>query len=154
MKGLDEAIVLLARPHGDARGAREEESLPELDCHVLLVEDSVPNRMVAERILMRGGAKVSTAENGQIALDMLLGYEPEVPYDIVLMDTQMPVLDGYSATRELRTAGYALPIIALTAHAMREDRTRCLVAGCDDYVSKPIKRRELIDAILEQLAKQ
>ncbi len=114
---------------------------------VLLAEDNATNRLVASRLLERWGCVVKSAENGQAALDAL---ERE-PFDAVLMDVQMPVLDGLSATRELRrrevTTGRHVAVIAMTAHAMAEDRERCLFAGMDDYVSKPIRPAALAAAL-------
>ncbi|MGH8190499.1 MAG: ATP-binding protein [Rhodanobacteraceae bacterium] len=112
--------------------------------NVLLVEDHPVNQKVARKLLERLGLTVDVADNGEIALDRLHGH----PYAMVLMDCQMPVLDGYSATRRLREIEAAqgkprTPVIAMTAHAMSGDRERCLQAGMDDYLSKPLDRQLL-----------
>jgi CheY-like chemotaxis protein len=121
-------------------------SLPEKslkNCKVLVVDDSVDNQVLIEHMLKSRGAKVDTADNGQVGLTKAL----ENDYDVVLMDVQMPVLDGHSATRILREKGYIVPIIGLTAHAMQEDRKRCLEAGCSDYLTKPIRSEMLVQTI-------
>jgi len=117
-----------------------------LSGHVLLVEDNEVNRQVAQRLLTLSGVSFSLAENGQEAVDALA----ERRFDAVLMDCQMPVMDGYTATRVQRqreTEAHAarVPIIAMTANAMAGDREKCLGAGMDDYLTKPLNR-----ALLEQ----
>jgi signal transduction histidine kinase/CheY-like chemotaxis protein len=122
---------------------------------VLLVEDSAVNRRMIARMLERAGAHVTQVENGREAVEALsidgafegAPIEPP-PFDIVLMDMQMPVLDGYSAVRLLRNRGASASIIALTAHALATDRAACIDAGCDEYTTKPIEQRELVAACL------
>ncbi|MBK7001592.1 MAG: response regulator [Rhodoferax sp.] len=113
---------------------------------VLLVEDNELNMEVAQGLLHEVGAVVDVASNGQIAVQKVF----EARYDVVLMDMQMPVMDGVTATREIRKhPEFAdLPIIAMTANAMQSDRQRCLAAGMQDFVSKPIEPDELWDALL------
>ncbi len=121
--------------------------------NILLAEDNMINRKVAVRLLEKMGFNVDTAENGRKALDALEASE----YDVVLMDVQMPEMDGFEATAEIRNAekekGGHLPIIAMTAHAMKGDRERCLEGGMDDYVSKPIAKEELQAALVRQIPK-
>lgn len=127
------------------RMAREDRpsSLPTLAGRVLLVEDGVDNQRLLSAFLMRAGAEVTIAQDGREAVELLVG-EQRLPFDLVLMDMQMPVLDGYLATRETRARGYTGPIIALTAHSLAGERTRCIEAGCDDFLSKPIQRSDLV----------
>ncbi|QDU58756.1 response regulator [Aeoliella mucimassa] len=129
-------------PGGDIR----QQITPSCDLNglsVLVVDDGDTNRKLIRLLLERNGAKVRQAENGQVAIDMAI----QTSFDVILMDMQMPVLDGYSATSRLRDAGFQGPIIALTAHAMKGDREKCERAGCTGYLSKPIDADELYQAI-------
>ena len=108
---------------------------------VLLVEDNELNREIATEILKSYGLTVDTAENGKIACDML---QDNSGYDIVLMDIQMPVMNGYEATGIIRNSGSAVPIVAMTANAFDEDRAKALESGMDDFISKPINTAELV----------
>ena len=97
---------------------------------------------------------MAVVEDGQQAVECVLRQETTGGYfDVILMDMQMPVLDGYDATRRLRELGYRGPIIALTAHAMKEDRQKCLAAGCDDYLAKPVHRDTLL-RLVQQYANE
>lgn len=127
-----------------------------LDCRILLAEDGPDNQRLISLILRKAGAEVVVAENGQIAVDAALraashGFrrsdDPQGPFDVILMDMQMPVLDGCGATKKLRQAGYPGPIVALTANAMKEDHDRCMAAGCNDFATKPIDRSVLLATI-------
>jgi len=127
-----------ARAHPDTTSA--------LTGRVLLVEDSPVTLRLHEQFLRIAGAQVGLAENGRLACDLALEAQREGrPFDLILMDMQMPVMDGYDATRELRARDYRHPIVALTAHANAGDRQRCLDAGCDDYVPKPVDRAAFLE---------
>ena len=122
--------------------------LPLNNKRILLTEDGQDNQRLISFVLKKAGAEVTLADNGQIGLDLATTAKTEGrPFDVVLMDMQMPVLDGYSATSQLRSDGYTGPIIALTAHAMSSDRQKCTDAGCDDYTTKPINRKKLIELV-------
>lgn len=110
---------------------------------ILIVDDNEMNRLVASTVLLGYGPQVMIADNGEIALEML----DEEVYDIILMDIQMPVLNGYDTTRTLRARGYTGVIIALTASAIEGEREKCLAAGMDDYITKPINEELLISVI-------
>ena len=124
-----------------------------LDCRLLLAEDNPDNQRVVSLRLTLDGAQVTLAQNGRAAIDLALAARDDGrPFDVILMDMQMPVLDGYEATRLLRAAGIETPIVALTAHAMSDDRAECLQLGCNDFVSKPIQWEQLL-AVIEGLVK-
>ncbi len=126
---------------------------PFAGLHLLLAEDSLSNCRLFTRILERMGARVTAVDNGRAVVEALCEggafdgapLEPP-PCSLVLLDMQMPVLDGYSAARILRERGASVPIVALTAHAMSDDREKCLSAGCDEYATKPIDQNELAAA--------
>lgn len=112
---------------------------------ILLAEDGEDNQHLISFHLSRAGAEIDIAENGLIALEMLRAAEAKGnPYDLLLTDMQMPEMDGYTLARTLRSEGYVGPIVALTAHAMADDRRKCLEAGCDDYATKPIVKFALL----------
>ena len=111
---------------------------------VLLAEDNQVNRMVFGRMIELMGLTCDTVPDGGAAIDAVLG---NAPYDLVLMDVQMPCTNGLEAMRRIRAAGVRTPIVALTATALDGDRERCLAAGMDDHLSKPITLPELRAAI-------
>jgi len=129
------------------------EEVPAENLNVLLAEDNLINQVYARNVLDRMGATVTVANNGQEALDLVQKHD----FDLVLMDCQMPTMDGYEATRAIRKLGneYAtLPVIALTAFAMAEDRDICIAAGMDDYVTKPVDRNILVKTIGKWVTKR
>lgn len=125
-----------------------------LEAKVLLAEDNPDVQRLHLALLRKAGADVVAADNGQIAVELAMAArDAGEPFDVILMDIQMPVTDGYEATRRLRAAGYTGPIIAVTAYAMENDRQLCLDAGCDDYLSKPVDRGALLAAVARYLRK-
>jgi CheY-like chemotaxis protein len=137
----------IEKPALVTRHSLREEGRP---LHILLAEDNPVNQMLASRVLEKHGHSVATAANGRLALERL---ENE-SFDLVLMDIQMPEIDGLAATAAIRKkeagTGFHLPVVAMTAHAMQGDKERCLAAGMDGYISKPVKIKELL-AIIQAL---
>lgn len=141
---LNAAYPLLTKSHVETLDDNREEK----SVHVLLVEDNVINQEVALGMLKGLGYVVDVASNGEIAINMLEQVEADSPYDVVLMDCQMPVMDGYAASKKIRSGttkipNPSLPIIAMTANAMKGDREKCVAAGMDDYISKPVVAENL-----------
>ena len=116
---------------------------------ILLAEDGRDNQRLLSTHLRTCGAEVAIAENGKIAVDMVA----KSRFDLILMDMQMPIMDGYTAVKELRSTGCTIPIIALTAYAMAEDRKKCMASGCTDYLSKPVDRQTLLKTASKYMEK-
>jgi CheY-like chemotaxis protein/HPt (histidine-containing phosphotransfer) domain-containing protein len=140
------SVALSKRPPAAGTGdiVDTREGSENLDgVRILLVDDGDTNRKLIQLFLSRQGADVVTAVNGELAV----AAAHEHDFDVILMDMQMPVMDGYAATRKLRDSGFQLPIIALTAHAMLGDRKKCEEAGCSGYVTKPVNVDELVRVV-------
>lgn len=123
---------------------------------ILLAEDGPDNQRLISFILRRAGASVTVVDNGRLAIEQMTANQTvdgqltnPAPFDIVLMDMQMPEMDGYTAAQRLKELGSTVPVIALTAHAMGGERDRCLTSGCDDYATKPIDRPALLKKIVQ-----
>jgi PAS domain S-box-containing protein len=123
---------------------KPEQSVTRLDgAHILVVDDAPDNRLIVQKFLMYAGATVEHAEDGRTAAKLAL----ERNYDLIVMDIQMPDFDGYEAVSYIRSQGYCKPVIALSAHAMREDRERSISLGFNEHLTKPVDRRELLSRI-------
>jgi PAS domain S-box-containing protein len=150
---LSIAMQLSSIAHAQAQPSETANKLPQrsardirLNGSILLAEDGPDNQRLICYVLRKAGAEVTVADNGKEALELALAAQQSAkPFAVVLMDMQMPVMDGYEATSRLRSAGYTGPIIALTAHAMLEDRQKCLGVGCNDYTTKPVNRTNLLE---------
>jgi CheY-like chemotaxis protein len=133
----------IRRPRGDRQ-------LPP--CRILVAEDHEMNRQLVRAILERFGATIVEARNGREAVERVAEERSAGrPVDLVLMDLQMPELDGFGATRELRAAGLKAPIVAITGNAMESDREVCLAAGFDDFASKPVRKDTLLEIVATRL---
>jgi CheY-like chemotaxis protein/uncharacterized protein YjeT (DUF2065 family) len=127
---------------------------PQAPSHgrVLLVDDAPDVRHLVSVLLMRNGMEVEQAENGRIALEKVQASELSGnPYDVILLDMQMPELDGQATARQLRQDGWRRPIVAMTAHAMSGDAEKCIQAGCDDYLPKPVSVATLVSTVSRYL---
>jgi len=143
----DTSLVAVRPALNGAAADRTPTGTHSSSLHILLTEDNAVNQRVALRILQKAGHSVAIAENGKVALRMLA----EQPFELILMDLQMPEMGGFEATalireKEKRT-GRHIPIIAMTAHAMAGDRERCLAAGMDNYLSKPVAASMLLELV-------
>jgi CheY-like chemotaxis protein len=141
------AIVLLPPPSRDPPILRQKTTVPDVrSLRVLVAEDNAVNQLLVKRMFEKIGCQIDLAGNGREAVKMA----SESPYDIIFMDCSMPELDGYEATAVVRASEVGkrrTPIIALTANAMLEDRERCLTAGMDDHLSKPVSMDDIRRAL-------
>ena len=143
----EEAATAPAPVPAAAAGTTTSTGTASRPAHVLLAEDNPVNRRLAETLLTRAGCTVTTAVTGRQAVDLFVG--SPAGFDLILMDVQMPEMDGLAATAELRALGCTtVPIVAMTAGALQGDRERCLAAGMNDYLAKPVRRENLL-AVLD-----
>jgi signal transduction histidine kinase/ActR/RegA family two-component response regulator len=158
--GLIEGVRMIEMPnlltlHESARYESVGQQLTPsvwLPSNILLAEDGPDNQRLIAHILKKAGAEVVLVDNGKKAVDAAReAAKAGRPFDLILMDMQMPVMDGYEATSTLRHEGYTGWIVALTAHAMASDRQKCLDAGCNDYATKPIQRKEFFATLTKYI---
>jgi CheY-like chemotaxis protein len=141
-----------AAPHASSLTTEPDAAAPLAGARILLVEDGPDNQLLLECHLTGAGADVVIADNGAVAINhVLVSAAAGRAFDLILMDMQMPYMDGYTAATTLRAQGYTTPILALTAHAMADDRAKCLQAGCTDYLTKPVERQTLVNTIRRHL---
>jgi signal transduction histidine kinase/DNA-binding NarL/FixJ family response regulator len=127
-------------------------SIARISGRILLAEDGSDNRNLLSCYLQSAGGEVTPAENGRIACELeLSARQADKPFDLVVLDMQMPELDGYGAASKMRASGFKGPIVALTAHAMADDREKCIRSGCSDYLSKPVDRGRLIQVVAQNM---
>lgn len=143
---LDHGLLLAVPKPADSEQPSGPSSGKGDNAHILLVEDNAINRKLAHHLLSKAGFRVTLAENGREAVELIVN-EPQ-GFDLVFMDIQMPELDGRQATAEIRRLGFdKLPIVAMTAESMQGDRERCLVSGMNDYIAKPIKKDNVMQMV-------
>ncbi len=144
----DVPLITELAPTSVATPSATRPAATHMKLRVLVVEDGVDNQRLINFMLTKAGAEVTVRENGLLGMETALAArDAGTPFDVVLSDMQMPVMDGYEATTRLRLAGYTGPIIALTAHAMADDCQKCLNVGCDAYTTKPINKPKLLQLI-------
>jgi len=132
--------------------ATSDQSRPLRNARILVVEDMAVNQVIVATLLRDAGARVELADNGAMGVQKVMQDKDDgLLFDVILMDMQMPVMDGYEATAYLRKHGYDRPIVAVTAHALTGDREKTLKAGCDDYIAKPIDNKTLIAVIKKHI---
>lgn len=135
-------------PETSHANAHTQVSNVKLGCHILIVDDRRDIRFLTKRFLTGAGATGTEAEDGEVAVGAVTAaMEVQSPFDLVLLDMQMPKLDGYATAKILRKLGFQNPIVALTADAMQGDMNRCIESGCNDYLSKPIDRALLLNLV-------
>jgi PAS domain S-box-containing protein len=132
---------------GDAHRAAPSRDRLDVSLRILVADDHPDVREAVDSMLSRIGARTTAAENGEVAIEAIAAAGDDDPFDVVLLDMQMPVLDGHETARRLRQRGYRGAIIALTAAATHADRERCLQSGCDDHLAKPVDRAALLEML-------
>ena len=150
---IDEPIgAVVIEPAKTSVKTDQSTDQPLENVRILLAEDGPDSQRLISFLLKKWGVSVELADNGRVAIDKALAaWGKGNPFDAILMDMQMPEIDGYAATRELREAGYTAAIIALTAHAMPADRQKCIDSGCVDYATKPLNKDKLLATIQSHL---
>ncbi len=134
------------------RAAEGDQKVDLRGARILVAEDGPDNQRLITFLLRKAGAEVDLAENGQKAVEMVqAAQEKGQPYDLVLMDVQMPIMDGYTATGKLRELGFQGPVIALTAHAMKGELQKAKQAGCNDHLAKPFRKQQLLQTVARHL---
>jgi len=157
-KGSIFTLTISAQPNSEEAPNPVSPTLAEINpdaldhARILIVDDAQDNRVLLQHFFKNTNTHIEFAYDGQQAVQRVQeAHQQGESFDLILMDMQMPVLDGYSATRQLRDAGFTTPIVAITAHALDGDREQCIEAGCDDYLTKPIKKSALLSACVQLL---
>ena len=132
----------------EEKNHHNKDNVPKLTGHILLAEDTPDNQRLIRMYIKRTGAKVTIVENGEEALTAIQNDN----YDLILMDMQMPVMDGLTAVKKLRRDGLSIPIVMLTANALQSDKDKCMAAGADDYLVKPIDLTNFYNLLSQHLS--